>query len=51
MNKINRKFEKYNIIDDNKLVELYCYMIIEFIYNKKYRTFYSFVLNKTNEIM
>ena len=51
MNKMNRKFEKYNIIDDNKLVKLYYYMIIEFIYNKKYITFYSFALNKTNEII
>ena len=51
MNKIKRKFEKYNIIDNNKLVELNRYMIIEFIYNKKYITFYSFRLNKTNEII
>ena len=51
MNKINRKLEKYNIDDDNKFDELYRHIQIKFVYNKKYITFYLFVLIKTYEIM
>ena len=51
MSKMSQKLEKYDIIDDNKLVELYRHIIIELIYDKKYITLYSFALSKTNEMI
>ena len=48
MCKIYKKFEKNNVVNDNKKKR---YIKIEIVYNKKNVTFYTIFFNKINKML